>query len=198
MALEFWSTVASIGTFVVIAATAAAALVQLRHMRSSNQIAALTEVRETLESEEFRAARYFVETEVSKLLADPIGRETLARSPLPRELDPIRTLANFFETMGAFVRFGIIDREIACNLWGNVALTTWENLGPVAAIRRAAFPSLWENFEYFAVLSEDYASAHPKGTYPEGMRRMKFGERASAAARAATDGATRETVHSVE
>jgi len=42
MSLETWSTAASIGTFVVIAATAVAALAQLRHMRSSNQIAAVT------------------------------------------------------------------------------------------------------------------------------------------------------------
>ena len=37
MSLELWATIASVGTFVVIAATAIAAFVQLRHVRRSNQ-----------------------------------------------------------------------------------------------------------------------------------------------------------------
>ncbi len=41
MSLEAWSTIAAIGTFVVIAATAIAAFVQLRHIRLSNQLAGL-------------------------------------------------------------------------------------------------------------------------------------------------------------
>jgi hypothetical protein len=40
MSLELLNTFATLGTFVVIAGTAIAAIVQLRHARSSNQIAA--------------------------------------------------------------------------------------------------------------------------------------------------------------
>jgi len=43
MSLELVNTLASIGTLLVIAATAIAALAQLRHSRGSNQIIALTE-----------------------------------------------------------------------------------------------------------------------------------------------------------
>jgi hypothetical protein len=50
MSFELVNTLATFGTFVVIAATAIAAVVQLRHARSSNQIAALNELRETMES----------------------------------------------------------------------------------------------------------------------------------------------------
>jgi hypothetical protein len=32
--------------------------------------------------------------------------------------------------------------------------------------------ALWENFEYLAVLSQDWIAEHPKGAYPEGMRRI--------------------------
>ncbi|MBV8366944.1 MAG: hypothetical protein JO194_10675, partial [Candidatus Eremiobacteraeota bacterium] len=42
MNLELLNVFATLGTFVVISATAIAALVQLRHARSSNQIAAMT------------------------------------------------------------------------------------------------------------------------------------------------------------
>ena len=102
MSLELLSTVASIGTFVVIGATAIAALVQLRHMRSSNQIAALTEVRETLESDRFAQARRYALEAVPKLVSDPAGREQLgAPPPMSQELESIRMLANFFENVGA-------------------------------------------------------------------------------------------------
>lgn len=53
MSPEWLTAIGTIGTFVVIAALAAAALFQLRHMRGSNQIMALTEVRETVESADF-------------------------------------------------------------------------------------------------------------------------------------------------
>ncbi|MBV8282486.1 MAG: hypothetical protein JO347_10555, partial [Candidatus Eremiobacteraeota bacterium] len=45
MSLELWSTIAAVGTFVVITATAIAAVIQLRHMRSSNQITILNDFR---------------------------------------------------------------------------------------------------------------------------------------------------------
>jgi len=83
MSLEAWSTVASLDTFIVIAATAVAALVQLRHTRSGNQIAVVTEMRETLESERFSQTRRFVAEEVAKLLADPAAREKLRCETLP-------------------------------------------------------------------------------------------------------------------
>jgi hypothetical protein len=53
MSLELLNTFATFGTFVVITATAVAALVQLRHARSSNQIAALNELRKAQETPEF-------------------------------------------------------------------------------------------------------------------------------------------------
>jgi hypothetical protein len=71
MSLELINTFFTFGTFVVIAATAIAAVVQLRHARSSNHIAALNELRETTEVPEFQAALYFVQGELSAKLQDP-------------------------------------------------------------------------------------------------------------------------------
>ena len=49
-----------------------------------------------------------------------------------------------------------------------------ENLAPVAAmVRRSAGDALlWENFEYVAVLAQDWLAEHPKGAYPAGVRRF--------------------------
>ena len=70
MSAEWVTAIATAGTFVVIAASAIAALVQLRHMRGSNQIVALTECRETVESPDFREAQRFVSYELPKRLQD--------------------------------------------------------------------------------------------------------------------------------
>ena len=188
MTLEAWSTAASIGTFVVIGTTAIVAIAQLRHLRSSNQIAILTEVYETLESDEFTEARRYIAQELPKLLATPQGLEKIAAPPpMPIELAPIRKLANFFENLGAFVKNGIIDKSLACDLWNGVILDSWDQMEAVVAVRRARRdnPGLWENFEYAAALAKEFQETYPGGTYPAGMRRMVFSQRTKDAVAAA-------------
>jgi hypothetical protein len=176
MSADWVSAIASAGTFVVIAASAIVALVQLRHTRGSNQIIALTECRETLESEEFQSARQFIVQELPRLLNDPDIRRTVAGGAyLPMELRQAGNVANFFESMGAFVRFNIIDRRIACDLWCGVVVTCWNALLPMIRIRRSIDSGIWENFEYLAVLSEDFMKRNPT-TYPAGLRRMPLNE----------------------
>ena len=189
MSLEAWGIVASFGTFVVIAATAVAALAQLRHMRSSNQIAAVTEMRETLESEEFTQARRFVVEQLPKLLRDPAERKKLGAQVLPPELDAVRGVANFFETLGVLVKLGIVDEALVCDLWDGVVFKTWKHLEPVIVIRRKVSDrGLWTNFEYLAVICEKSLSNTHGDHYPRGMRRMMIDKSSLDAAAAITEG----------
>jgi Domain of unknown function (DUF4760) len=173
LSAEWVTAIATAGTFVVIAASAAAALFQLRHMRGSNQIVALTECRETLESPEFREAQRFVSYVLPERLKDPNERRRVADIPFSGEYEAIGTVANFFESMGLFVKSGIIDRHIACDFWAFVVLRNWNALAPVTAYvrERLDVPGLWENFEYMAMLSQQYAERNPV-SYPEGMPHM--------------------------
>ncbi|HEY1976750.1 MAG TPA: hypothetical protein VGG89_09410 [Candidatus Baltobacteraceae bacterium] len=175
MSLEWVTALATLGTFIVIAASAVAALLQLRHMRGSNQIAALTECRETLESEAFQDARQFVMTVLPERLKDPDLERQLLQPIFPKELRSASNVANFFESMGAFVRFNIIDRTIACDLWCGVVLSSWSAMLPVTRLRRRLDPGIWENFEYLAVLSKQFVERCPS-SYPRGMPRMDLGE----------------------
>jgi len=185
MSLEAWSTVASLGTFVVIAATAIAALLQLRHARSSNQITAVTEMRETLESKRFGQARRFVVEQVPKLLADPAERNKLREEILPSEFDAVRDVANFYETMGAFVKLGVVDKALVCDLWDGVVFKTWKQLEPIIMIRRKVGDrGLWANFEYLAVICEESLSKTNGDHYPRGIRRMTIEKRSLDAAAA--------------
>jgi hypothetical protein len=173
MSAEWVTAIATAGTFVVIAASAIAALIQLRHMRGSNQIVALTECRETLESPEFREAQRFVSYELPKRLTDPEECRKAAQIPFTGEYEAIGTVANFFESMGLFVKTGIIDKKIACDFWSFVVLRNWNALLPITSYVREKIdqPALWENFEYMAALSERFQIEHPSA-YPSGMPHM--------------------------
>lgn len=177
MSLELINTFATLGTFVVIAATAIAAVVQLRHARSSNAIAALNELRETMESADFRAADHFVTGELAARLQDPSFRYQVAvPSARTDETRPLISKAiaigNFYESVGVLIKTGLVDKDLVLEMWCDVVVQGWERLAPVAAIARRRLGGVWENFEYLTVVAEDWLAARPKGTYPAGARRI--------------------------
>jgi hypothetical protein len=178
MSLELVNTFATLGTFLVIAATATAAIVQLRHARGSNQIAALNELRETSERAEFRVAVLFANTQLAQKLTVPSFRfQVVNVAARTAENEPLIThtivLGNFYESMAILLRDGLIDRELALEIWNGLVVRTWETLAPATAmIRRNRGSVVWENFEYLTVLSQDWLAAHSNGTYPSGVRRI--------------------------
>jgi hypothetical protein len=173
MNLEVINSLASVATLLVIAATAVAALGQLRHSRGSNQIVALTECREVLESEAFAAAMRFVHRKLPGMMSDPAVRVRLLASPRDEELRAVNVVGNFFESMGSFVKHDIIDVEIACDLWSGIVVNAWDALTPVLAMsRRKAGPGLWENFEYLTAVMKSYNERYPYGTYPKKVQRL--------------------------
>lgn len=179
MSAEWITAIGTAGTFIVIAASAMAALLQLRHMRSGNQIAAYNECRETMDSTEFRNALYFIRTQLPERLKDPELREAVVRDGFAGEYGGIRLVANLFESMGLFVRTGMMDRYIACELWSGIVLSSWDALTPLTSlVRKRVDRGIWTNFEYMAVLSKRYNQRFPEGQYPRGVERMPLEETA--------------------
>lgn len=173
MSAEWVTAVATAGTFIVIAASAIAALLQLRHMRSGNQIAAYNECRETMDSAPFRAALHFIRAKLPERLTDPALCEEIVRSGLADEYADIRLVANLFESMGLFVRTGMMDERIACELWSGIVLSTWNALRPLTKVIRTTIgEGVWINFEYMAVLAKRYIAQNPNGYYPAGVERL--------------------------
>ncbi|MFY9720679.1 MAG: hypothetical protein WAK16_13655 [Candidatus Cybelea sp.] len=179
MTLELVNTFGTLGTFIVIAATAIVAIVQLRHMRGSNQITALNELRETMETPDFQAASHFVGTELPAKLRDPAFRyqmvHRLARTDENRPLiTRINSVGNLYEGMGLLVKTGFVEKDLVMGIWSANVTNDWGNLVPITAMARrsAGDAMVWENFEYLAVLAQDWAAVHPKGTYPAGVRRL--------------------------
>jgi hypothetical protein len=174
MHLDVVNAIATVGTFVVITASAVAALIQLRHMRGSNQITALNEFRETLESGEISEAQRFVSFVLPERMLDQAEREIMTTLPFTGDYAKICSIANLFEGLGVFVKIGIIDANIACNIWGLVVVRDWNALAPLTTYIRATrgMPQLWENFEYLTILAKRYIERYPNGTYPANMPRM--------------------------
>lgn len=172
MPSELLSTISSVGTFLVIAATAVVAVIQLRHLRSSNQIAAAMRIHDVVESDEFQEARRFIRDELPKRLQDPEFRRTLWVST-NREARPMVRVGNYYEEIGIFVKYGLVDENIACEMWANEIVVDWNQMSPAIAIlyQRGAQRG-WQNFEYMYTLCEAWLRRYPEGKFPRNRHRV--------------------------
>lgn len=175
MSAEWLTAIATAGTFVVIAASAAAALLQIRHMRSGNAISLLTAYNNEFDTLDFQLAFAYVRSNLPQRLKEDAVLDQLAEAPpFLGEFASIRTIANFFEDMGAFVLTKLLDRHIVCTLYSENVTAAWKSIAPVAALLRHKLqsPAIWENFEYLAYLATEFIDQYPGGLYPKGLGRM--------------------------
>jgi len=188
MSLELINTAAALVTVSIVAATAIAALIQLRHLRAANQINALLAVGEKLDSHEFAEAIATMNSGLEAALADGEFRDyeiSIRRRVPPQRIDQRYAemhhacvlIGNTFELMGSLVRYGIIDEAIFVDQYCGVTLSAWKRLADYTAFgREAGDPNGWEYFEYLAVLSEDWLRSHPS-SYPQNVRRYPLRNR---------------------
>lgn len=175
MTAEYLAAFASIGTFVVIAVTAIAAVVQLRHIRSANQLTGALHITERFRSEEIQGATRFIYDQLPARLRDPAYRAELMFPGSPdRRAHPELFVADLFEQAGSYIKHGMLDAPQFLDFAGSYARNMWQQLREVVALRRAATndAAQYENFEYMAALADDYSGAHGGGTYPRGARRL--------------------------
>lgn len=167
MTAEWLTAIATLGTFVVIAASAAAALLQIRHMRNGNQLSVFSEFRHHLESEEFRAAFRFAVTEFPQRADDPQFRRDLLTGDSQPWLE-MRELLNYLDYTGALVKNRMVDRTLACDLFYFQVVRTWESLAPLISTQRARTGyRTWEDFEYLYLECLRFRKRYPDGTFPQ-------------------------------
>ena len=181
--MELVNTFATLGTFLVIGATAIAALVQLRHARSANLIEALAEMRQEVASGEMVPALRFVRFDLREKLEDPAFRYQMANPATLSDDNQlarvyISQVANYFEGLGVLVKSGLAEKNVVLDSsYITVGvITMWNQLSPVIALLRQSIgdPSAYENLEYLIVLAQDWKAAHPNGNYPAGVRRLEI------------------------
>src|SRR5215472_2099456 len=101
MSWEAISAVSTLGTLIVITVTAIAAAIQLRHMRSANQINAVLGFMERWATPEYRALMNYVTVELEEKLKDPAYRASLMRIPADRIKHPEIAMLDIWEQMGS-------------------------------------------------------------------------------------------------
>lgn len=178
MVLELLNTLAAIGTFLVIAATAFAAVVQLRHLRASNQLSGLLMILHYSQDALEQECRTYVLNELETRLANPDFRKTLEHHPVDPQVHVELHVCDFFEQIGNYVKRGLIDEEAYLDTACDFVDTMWRKLEPVIAImRRTRDESLYDNFEYLVVRSRKWIEDHPNGDYPSETPRIAINDK---------------------
>ncbi len=174
MSAEYLSAYAAIGTFIVIAITALAALIQLRHIRGANQLTGLLHLTEAWRGEDIQSANRFIHTELPARLKDPTYRAELMSADPDRRSHKELLVADMLEQTGSYIKYGMIDGQQFLDITSGYVRHMWDCLKPVVAMRRVATNSaaMYENFEYLAVLEQDFSAKHKGDNYPRGVRRL--------------------------
>jgi len=174
MTAETLSSIASVGTFIVIAVTAAAALVQLRHIRAGNQLTGLLHHVERWESDTLQAAADFVETKLPAKMKDSEFLDSLWVVTPDRRVHQELRVADWCEQMGSYIKYGMIDEAQYLDLGAFYVSSMWDQLRDVIVIRRAATGTnaMFENFEFLAARAKAFNAAHPAGNYPRRVKHL--------------------------
>jgi hypothetical protein len=186
MSLEVLNTLAALTTVAIVAATAIAALIQLRHLRASNQISALLTVGDEFSRPEFRSAMHLIRSKLQLTLEEPLFRDyaaAIAGNLPPPRVEPgyeairqaVILVANFYEDLGILIKHGIVDKEVFFDRHSSTIMSLWGWLEPFLAFIRAAAndTAIYENFEFLVVSAKDWELQHPV-SYPRGVRHLQL------------------------
>jgi hypothetical protein len=184
MSLELISSIASVGSFVVIGASAVAALIQLRHLQSSNQLQAMLAINDRWSGPEMRKIAQYVRYELPERIASQEYATSLLKNSRDSEKHPELLLCDLWEQIGALVKYGFVKEAPFLDLAGGQVTANWEVLAPAIGILRRRNPDVedlagWENFEYLAARARAWQRAHPRGNYPKGEQRLSTRSRES-------------------
>lgn len=173
MSSESINIAVSVATLVVVAAASLAAIVQLRHLRTSNQLSALLEIMNQWNSPAVQAALAEIK-EIPEKVKDP---EYVALITAPGSMDrsgyPEFLALDFWEQIGSFCKYELIDEDALLDITCGQIVNSWKGAKPVVdAMRAVKGPSLFENFEYLAVRATLWTRRYPDGAYPARMPRM--------------------------
>ena len=169
-----WEAVVAIAAVVqtaLIASAAAVALVQIRHLRDQNELAAFIQLFATYNSPDARRARHFVTNELAERLRDPRYLREIVEGRLNDH--PEGLVLNYFNQVGHLMMTGVVKSKRLLHEHVGVAPMMWKYLLPVIALRRTAFPEFMTSFEWFVIhcdtLDSAAASARLRKQTPPGL-----------------------------
>jgi hypothetical protein len=184
MSLELINTLASLATVLIVATAAVAALIQLRHLRSGNQITAILAIGEQFQSQDFRDAYSVVRHGLAQAMESPLFREYAARfvdgQPLPDvgadDVEVRRAailIGNAYEQVGILIKHDVVGGDIFLDRYSGTIIGMWNMLATFIAFLRDAVgdSELFENFELLVVHAKKWEREHTS-SYPIGTPRL--------------------------
>ncbi|MGZ3523108.1 MAG: hypothetical protein ACXWNK_11225 [Vulcanimicrobiaceae bacterium] len=172
--LETLNTVAAIGTFLVIGTTAIAAVIQLRHMRASNQLEGLLSVLARVEDANFNRWLTDTQRQLPGLLADPGYVRSIIDNTFDRDVAWLQ-LGNSYDWVGSMVKNRLIPIEPFLDVYSFRIVQAWELMQPITVLARYNVGNaIWENFEFLYICGLDWTKRHGDGNYPKHMRRANL------------------------
>jgi hypothetical protein len=164
--LEQLNTAAAIGTFLVIATTAIAAVFQLRHMRASNQLEGLLSVLARVEDANFNTWLTETQRQLPVLLADREYVQSVIDNTFDRSIAWLQ-LGNSYDWVGSLVKNRLIPVDAFLDVYSFRIVQAWELMVPITVLaRHNSSDAIWENFEYLYVKGIAWGDRHKHGNYP--------------------------------
>lgn len=173
MTTEQISAIAAVATLLVIGASAIAAVIQLRHMRASNQLDAVLSLERDFRAPELQSAFKYVQSELPEKLRDSAYRRDLTELGFVDPLaHPEVVLCNWFNAMGTLLKHRLVTEETFMDLFGRLIAYYWGALGGVVALmRRKRGNAQYHDFEYLAIRAQHWVESHPHGMFPKNSHR---------------------------
>ena len=173
MSAETIGIAVSVATLIVVGAASAAAIVQLRHLRTSNQLSALLGIMNQWNLPEVQSALGEMRNIPEKMNDPEYVKALLMPGSVNRVNYPEFLAFDLWEQIGTYSKHGLIDESILLDIVSAQVSTAWRLSEPaITVIRTRTGPSAMENFEWLAVRAKQWNEKHPDGTYPPGFPRM--------------------------
>lgn len=167
------SIILSVATLVVVGAASVAAIIQLRHLRTSNQLNALLEIMNQWNLPTVQSALAELRT-VPEKMNDPKYVAALnAPGSVDRASHPEFLALDLWEQIGTYCKYRLVDETILLDITAAQVADAWTCAEPVIRLLRArAGPATLENFEYLVVRSKLWSRKHATGAYPARLPRV--------------------------
>jgi hypothetical protein len=151
MMWEALTAVTSAITTLVLIATVVMARHQVHLLRRSTQLDGLMRILAEMDDPAYVASYRFVLDELPGRMQDPMFRQRVIDGKTDESIHRYLPILGFFEKVGSFVKFGLIDPEAVYCQAGSRCVRVWNALQEVITYDRArGGPGVWDGIETLA------------------------------------------------
>jgi hypothetical protein len=132
MSIDKWSLLTNAITLLVITATAAAALIQLRHLRAQNTLNAELAILKDWNDPQFRQWRLYVAGEMQTKIKDPAFLAEYDAPEVDRSRHPELYACDWLEQIGSYLKYGLLDADVLLDVTSTSINRLWNQLAPAS------------------------------------------------------------------